>query len=1327
MSGVPDVVRDAYLMLRGRAVAPAPTRTMRGHTAIVWAAAFFKDSRRVVTASYDYTLRIWDVEKGDLVGEPFKGHRNWVKSVSISPDQTRIASGAESRVSTGTIIIWDVESNQKVLQLTNHKDSVWAVSFSPDGTKLASGSYDKTVIIWDAITGAVLQTFKGYYSSVATVAFSPNGQELASTTSGIIRIYRTDNAEELLKINHDANSLWSRLIRSVAWSPDGQQFLSASEDQTIKFWNSSNGDQIGQPCIGHTHHITSLAISSGGSFIATSSNDTTVRLWSTKTHKQIGQSLEHDVGVYSVTISPNEELLVSGDDDGVVSLWSIKSILEQHDAEERILEDERLRLLFGSDTQLPVMVRGHNNINDEPTGETHFLFDRVLGINMTVHNASIAGGLHLDEELLTRETDADGNNHDTYADRSVVRARNFEWESALQDAVKSIAIQPSLLGHISKGIALCGNQQFYDAMEAFDLAFIFLNRDPIAIDFLFLIKAIALFNANRHDEAMRRVQELSTAYQRSGTSPYSIVNVGFISDLMNFLTLERTRQLYLRMRLAIIAFKDGRYSEAADRLSDGIPSITDLFFRGALFEPRLKIFTVLFGWDLDSLWETVNQRRCEAFLRADRVVEAVEAHQYMMHRTIEEAAKPSFLKWSTGEYMRVLEHFEHRDSFWCRLAFKQDCTVRCITKGDAAAAESNYEMAIELYSAAIALDSSCHSSFAHRSKAKLAQNLYVEALDDAEKVVEIDPSSYIGYELKHTALQGAQRYGEAVQAFKTMLYKLDDSPDAEIRKLRQQYVSPVDVENAFRTAVHAHLENAPLRLINTSTGRLCDRQAQIHTFTTSNEYKELLYSSMTRAHLQTRLIKEAVEKYFRWVMLSHRWESKEPLLHNIRDTAVYDLDPVGTVVKLQMFCQTAREAGYCWAWSDTCCIDQTNNKELQESVNSMFVWYRLSALTIVYLSDVPPSSDSGALANSTWNTRGWTVQEFLAPNIVLFYQADWSLYLNDRSSNHKESTAIMQELERSTGINHRALVAFRPGMGGTREKLQWASSRTTTLQEDIAYSLFGIFRVHLNVIYGEKKDSALGRLLQEIIAHSGDISALDWVGKSSEFNSCLPADIFSYRAPPCTPPSLSEDEMQILVSTLQNSVAVESASKLYTILDDLSAPRFATSRLQLPCIVFPVTEVRRRRDQDQESCFTYDIKAAGLQDLTITTQDKLAQFLRPKSTQQTFLLARPWNRQDLGLPDFADDTQSMDGSVLESPLDDSFSDSHGENEPVDMDSQSRKLRLIVRLGQPFGALFLAKQRGGEYKRIVSDINIMARVKDMAAVHDMMDIRTLEIL
>jgi hypothetical protein len=301
-------------------------------------------------------------------------------------------------------------------------------------------------------------------------------------------------------------------------------------------------------------------------------------------------------------------------------------------------------------------------------------------------------------------------------------------------------------------------------------------------------------------------------------------------------------------------------------------------------------------------------------------------------------------------------------------------------------------------------------------------------------------------------------------------------------------------------------------------------------------------------------------------------------------------------------------------------------------------------------------------------------------------------------------------------------------MRDAREKLQWASTRVTTLQEDTAYSLFGLFDVHLRVNYGEKKQNALGRLLQEIVAQSGDITVLDWVGKSSDFNSCLPANITSYEAPPFMLSSLSEDQIQKSVSSLRHIVSIELASGLYQKLDRLSAPRFAHRRLHLPCITFLVTEVKRRLGQDQATHFAYEVKSDGLHDLQITTEDRLIQFSRVRPTRQTFLLVRPWDRCLLELPDFADDTERVeDWCAPEPPSHDSPEGSPREYGHVDAESPTRELRLIVRLGQPFGAFLLAQQRGGEYKRIASDYDIIAQVRDITSVDNMMDIRTLEIL
>jgi tetratricopeptide (TPR) repeat protein len=317
-------------------------------------------------------------------------------------------------------------------------------------------------------------------------------------------------------------------------------------------------------------------------------------------------------------------------------------------------------------------------------------------------------------------------------------------------------------------------------------------------------------------------------------------------------------------------------------------------------------------------------------------------------------------------------------------AFTEECAALFLINGDAAFAASNYDKAIDLYSAAIELNSASDVVFAKRSMAKSEKMLWDDALLDAHKTIELNPSSHAGYRVKHIALRGAQRFDEAIESFEIMLSKLDNAPEAQIRELRQQYVSRSEAEDAIRKAVCIELENAPLRLLNTSTGLLCNRVGQINSFKTSPEYKELLSFTTKHSDFRTERIKNMVATYFRCVLLSHRWEETEVLLHDIQDKAVHELNEIGGIVKLQSFCKIAHNAGYLWAWMDTCCIDKSSNVELQESVNSMFVWYRHSALTIVYLCDVPPSSPPGALARSAWNKRGWTFQEFVAPKVVIF-------------------------------------------------------------------------------------------------------------------------------------------------------------------------------------------------------------------------------------------------------------------------------------------------------------------------------------------------------
>ncbi|KAG2361244.1 hypothetical protein BDR07DRAFT_1486122 [Suillus spraguei] len=142
------------------------------------------------------------------------------------------------------------------------------------------------------------------------------------------------------------------------------------------------------------------------------------------------------------------------------------------------------------------------------------------------------------------------------------------------------------------------------------------------------------------------------------------------------------------------------------------------------------------------------------------------------------------------------------------------------------------------------------------------------------QVIELNPSSYIGYQLKHTVLHGAHQYDEAIEAFKITL-------SWEVLPTRKhKYISPSETEGIIQETIKAQLDDAPHRLINTSAGCLCSREVQISAFKMSAEYKELLSSTMKHAGLRTEHIKDVVlvEIYFRYVMLSHRWELHELLI-----------------------------------------------------------------------------------------------------------------------------------------------------------------------------------------------------------------------------------------------------------------------------------------------------------------------------------------------------------------------------------------------------------------------------------------------------------------
>lgn len=198
--------------------------------------------------------------------------------------------------------------------------------------------------------------------------------------------------------------------------------------------------------------------------------------------------------------------------------------------------------------------------------------------------------------------------------------------------------------------------------------------------------------------------------------------------------------------------------------------------------------------------------------------------------------------------------------------------------------------------------------------------------------------------------------------------------------------------------------------------------------------------------------------------------------------------------KIKRCCEKALECRLQWAWVDTCCIDKTSSAELSESINSMFAWYADSKICFAYLEDVPSGMSFSAVesqfVSSRWHTRGWTLQELLAPSKLLFFSRGWNL-LGARNE-------FTPQLKRITGIDEPYLLDEPSTTRGSilrkasiAERMSWAAKRKTRKVEDMAYCLLGIFGVSMPLIYGEG-GAAYIRLQEEIIRHCFDPTILAW-------------------------------------------------------------------------------------------------------------------------------------------------------------------------------------------------------------------------------------------
>ncbi|KAF4819208.1 Vegetative incompatibility protein HET-E-1 [Colletotrichum siamense] len=251
---------------------------------------------------------------------------------------------------------------------------------------------------------------------------------------------------------------------------------------------------------------------------------------------------------------------------------------------------------------------------------------------------------------------------------------------------------------------------------------------------------------------------------------------------------------------------------------------------------------------------------------------------------------------------------------------------------------------------------------------------------------------------------------------------------------------------------------------------------------------------------------EFVDNIPKYAILSHTWGAEEVLFDDLQGGGRPSTG--AGWAKVKGACDLARSRGFAWIWIDTCCINKSSSAELSEAINSMFKWYQLAEVCFVHLADVGwhahsascSEKDDERIRGSRWFTRGWTLQELLAPRRVEFYSGGrWRLIATRAELGAVITSATTIE---SDYLNNRPLYT-----ASVAQRMSWASRRQTTRIEDTAYSLLGIFGVNMPLIYGEG-DRAFQRLQEAVIRQIDDPSIFVW-GSISDLEDPLRKSISS--------------------------------------------------------------------------------------------------------------------------------------------------------------------------------------------------------------------------